>query len=133
MEALLNLEFTAYVALAFILYAIRRASRISNRYIPLIGIFLGLGFAVLEAKAFNFEIMLSGLKYALYGVGTVAGIKYVQNGNGGHDQALLSLLPKKNKKEGANTEDNDNESQKASTNSDTNDENSNGGGSIHQP
>jgi hypothetical protein len=72
----LGIEFTAYVALAVVLYAIRQATNLSNRYIPLVSIALGILFSVLEAKGFSFEVLIEGLKYALYGMGTVAGIKY---------------------------------------------------------
>jgi hypothetical protein len=76
MEQLMGMEFTAYVALAVVLYAIRRATGIHNRYIPLTAIVLGVAFAMLEYKDFTFDIMLKGIQYALYGVGTVATIKY---------------------------------------------------------
>lgn len=77
MEQILGIQFTAYVALAVVLYAIRQATGISNRYIPLIAIVLGIIFAIFEKRAFDFTIMLTGIQYALYGVGTVATIKYV--------------------------------------------------------
>ncbi|MBW3113018.1 hypothetical protein KYJ26_14305 [Bacillus sp. MCCB 382] len=78
MEQLLSLDFGAYVALAFILYVIRESGRVSNTVIPLAGLLLGLGFAFFEYKEFDFEVMLEGIKYAMLGVGTVAGIKYAQ-------------------------------------------------------
>jgi hypothetical protein len=37
---------------------------------------LGIAFAMFENGSFNFEIMLKGIQYALYGIGTVATIKY---------------------------------------------------------
>lgn len=76
MEALLSIEFTAYVALAVVLYAIRKASNISNRYIPIIAIVLGVAFSFLESGAFSFEVLLNGLKNALYGMGSVASVEY---------------------------------------------------------
>ena len=76
MEQILGMDFTAYVALAVVLYAIRQATGISNRYIPLTAVILGIAFAMFEFQKFNFEIFLIGIKYALYGVGTVATIKY---------------------------------------------------------
>jgi hypothetical protein len=76
MEQLIGMEFTAYVGLAVVLYAIRQATGIHNRYIPLTAIVLGIAFAMFENGSFNFEIMLKGIQYALYGIGTVATIKY---------------------------------------------------------
>jgi hypothetical protein len=76
MEALLSIEFTAYVALAVLLYAIREAANIPNRFIPIVAVFLGVAFSILESGAFSFDVLVNGLKYALYGVGSVAAIKY---------------------------------------------------------
>jgi hypothetical protein len=78
MEYLLSLDFGAYVALAFILYVIRESGRVPNSLIPVVGLFLGLGFAFFEFGHFDFDVMLEGIKYAMLGVGTVAGIKYAQ-------------------------------------------------------
>jgi hypothetical protein len=78
MEALLNMEFTAFVGLAFVLYAIRRATNISKKYLPVIAVVLGVAFASFEAQGFNFDIMMNGLKYALYAVGIVMGAKFAQ-------------------------------------------------------
>ena len=76
MEQLFSMDFGAYLALAFVLYAIREATRISNRYIPLVAILLGILYAWFEAGAMTAEVMLTGIRYALYGVGTVATLKY---------------------------------------------------------
>jgi Phage holin family Hol44, in holin superfamily V len=76
MEAILSIEFTAYVALAVLLYAIREATNIPNRYIPIVAVVLGVAFSILESGAFSFDVLVNGLKYALYGVGSVAAIKY---------------------------------------------------------
>ncbi|MEK4175223.1 MULTISPECIES: hypothetical protein [unclassified Aeribacillus] len=76
MEAILSIEFTAYVALAVLLYAIRQATNLSNRYIPIVAVVLGIAFSIFEASAFSFEVLVNGLKYALYGIGSVAAIKY---------------------------------------------------------
>lgn len=76
MEALLSIEFTAYVGLAVLLYAIRQATGLSNKYIPLVAIVLGVVFSSFESGSFNSVILLQGLKYALYGIGSVAAIKY---------------------------------------------------------
>jgi DMSO reductase anchor subunit len=77
MEAILSVEFTAYVALAVLLYAIRQATNLSNRYIPIVAVVLGVVFSVFENNAFSFDVLVTGLQYALYGVGSVATIKYV--------------------------------------------------------
>jgi hypothetical protein len=76
MEAILSIEFTAYVALAVLLYAIREATNTPNRYIPIVAVVLGVAFSILESGAFSFDVLVNGLKYALYGVGSVAAIKY---------------------------------------------------------
>jgi hypothetical protein len=76
MEAILSIEFTAYVALAVLLYAIRAATNIPNRFIPIVAVVLGVAFSILESGAFSFDVLVNGLKYALYGVGSVAAIKY---------------------------------------------------------
>jgi hypothetical protein len=76
METILSIEFTAYVALAVLLYAIREATNIPNRYIPIVAVVLGVAFAVFESNAFSFDVLVNGLKYALYGVGSVATVKY---------------------------------------------------------
>ncbi|WP_044895969.1 hypothetical protein [Bacillus alveayuensis] len=76
MEALLSIEFTAYVALAVLLYAIREATNIPNRFIPIVAVFLGVAFSAFESGAFSFDVLVNGLQYALYGVGSVATIKY---------------------------------------------------------
>lgn len=68
-------DFTPYVGLAVILYAIRQTGQVDNKYIPLAAIALGVPFAFWE-QGVNFEAFVDGLKYALLGVGTVAGIKY---------------------------------------------------------
>jgi hypothetical protein len=76
MEALLSIEFTAYVALAVLLYAIREATNIPNRYIPIVAVVLGVAFAVFESNAFSFDVLIAGLRYALYGIGSIAGVEY---------------------------------------------------------
>ncbi|MGG3737525.1 hypothetical protein [Aeribacillus pallidus] len=76
MEAILSIEFTAYVALAVLLYAIREATNIPNRFIPIVAVVLGVVFSVFENNAFSFDVLVNGLKYALYGVGSVATVKY---------------------------------------------------------
>jgi membrane-bound ClpP family serine protease len=81
MEQILSTEFTAYVALAVVLYAIRQAARIPNRYLPMIAIVLGVLFSWFEAGAFTFAIMMTGIQYALLGLGTVASIKYALEKN----------------------------------------------------
>jgi Phage holin family Hol44, in holin superfamily V len=76
MESMITIHFTAYVALAVLLYAIREATNIPNRFIPIIAVVLGVAFSILESGAFSFEVLIEGIKYALYGIGSVAGVKY---------------------------------------------------------
>jgi hypothetical protein len=76
METILSIEFTAYVALAVLLYAFREATNIPNRYIPIVAVVLGVAFAAFESSAFTFDVFIEGIKYALYGIGSVAGVKY---------------------------------------------------------
>ena len=83
MEAILSIEFTAYVALAVLLYAIREAANIPNRYIPIVAVVLGVAFSAFESRAFSFDVLIEGLKYALYGIGSVATIKYAIEKAGG--------------------------------------------------
>jgi len=71
-------EFTAYLALAFVLYAIREATKLSNRYIPVVAIVLGIAYAIFETGTFDSGVLLTGLQYAAYGIATVAGVKYAQ-------------------------------------------------------
>lgn len=77
LSQLLSIEFTAYVGIAVVLYAIRQATGIDNKYIPLVAIVLGVTFASFESGFFDSDVILRGLQYALYGVGSVAGIKYL--------------------------------------------------------
>ena len=76
MEQGLSIEFTAYVALAVLIYAIREAAGIPNRYIPIVAVVLGVAFSTLENHSFSFDVLIEGLKYALYGIGSVAAVKY---------------------------------------------------------
>ncbi len=76
MEAILSVEFTAYVALAVVLYAIRQATNLSNRYIPVVALVLGIAYATFEATTFDSSVLLRGIQYALYGIGSVASVKY---------------------------------------------------------
>jgi len=77
LDQIMGVEYTAYVALAVVLYAIRQATGISNRYVPLTAVVLGISFAMLEFNTFNFQVLMEGIRYALYGIGTVATIKYI--------------------------------------------------------
>ncbi|NUK29514.1 hypothetical protein HT574_05220 [Parageobacillus sp. VR-IP] len=86
MEAILSIEFTAYVALAVLLYAIRGATNIPNRYIPIVAVVLGVAFSIFEKNAFSFDVLVNGLKYALYGVGSVATAKYALEKAEGEDK-----------------------------------------------
>jgi hypothetical protein len=69
-------EFTPYVALAVILYAIRQTKKVPNAYIPSVAIVLGVLYSFWEAGKVTPDTFLIGIKYALYGIGTVASIKY---------------------------------------------------------
>jgi hypothetical protein len=69
-------DFAPYIGLAVILYAIRQTNKLPNKYIPTVAIVLGVLYAFWEAWAFTPAAFLTGLQYALLGVGTVAGIKY---------------------------------------------------------
>jgi hypothetical protein len=82
MEHFTTAGFTAYLALAVVLYAIREATGISNRFIPLTAIILGVSFAIFEYSRFDFSVLITGIKYALYGIGSVAAVKYfIENKN----------------------------------------------------
>jgi Phage holin family Hol44, in holin superfamily V len=76
MEQLLTAEFTVFIALTLVLYAVREATGISNRSIPLIGLVLGVLLSWLEEGLIDFDTVLQGIQYALYAIGTVAGMKY---------------------------------------------------------
>ncbi|MDM5336228.1 phage holin family protein [Fictibacillus enclensis] len=68
-------DFAPYVGLAVILYAIRQTSKVSNRYIPIVAVVLGVLYSFWESGV-SPHTTLIGLKYALLGIGTVAGVKY---------------------------------------------------------
>jgi hypothetical protein len=78
-QAILNSGFTAYLGLAFILYALREATGISNKFIPVVAIVLGVSYSMLNVGLFNSDVLLDGLQNALLGVGSVAIIKYAIN------------------------------------------------------
>jgi hypothetical protein len=69
-------NFAPYIGLAVILYAIRQTDRVSNRYIPIVAVVLGVLYSYWVAGAATPDATLEGLKYALLGIGSVAGIKY---------------------------------------------------------
>jgi hypothetical protein len=69
-------DFSPYVGLAVILYAIRQTERVSNKYIPIVAIVLGVLYSFWESGGASPGATLEGLKYALLGIGTVAGVKY---------------------------------------------------------
>jgi hypothetical protein len=75
--------FTPYVGLAVILYALRQTDRVSNRYIPVVSIVLGVLYAFWQDGKATPDGLLEGLQYALYGIGTVASIKYFLNSKSG--------------------------------------------------
>lgn len=82
MENIFNMDFSTYVALAVILYSIREAVAINNRFIPLLAILLGVGFAFLDMERFDTEVLTLGIQYGAYAVASVASIKYAL-GQGG--------------------------------------------------
>jgi hypothetical protein len=75
-EQLLTAEFTVFIALTLVLYAVREATGISNRFIPLVGLVLGILFSWFENGLINFDTLLTGIQYALYAIGSVASMKY---------------------------------------------------------
>lgn len=75
---LANLDFSVYVALAFLLYAIRRATKVPKKYLPIIGVVLGIGLAAFEKGTFSFEVVMIGIKYAIYAVVLLFSGKFVQ-------------------------------------------------------
>ncbi|MGN7485342.1 hypothetical protein ACTHPB_27870 [Priestia megaterium] len=79
--------FTAYLGLAFVLYAIRETDVIPLRFMPLIAIVLGVVYSgFVEYQAFNEKSIVAGLRLALLGIGSVATVKYFldkpSNGDG---------------------------------------------------
>ncbi|CDQ20960.1 hypothetical protein SAMN05192559_106240 [Halobacillus karajensis] len=68
-------DFTPYAGLAVLLYAVRQTNKVSNRYIPIIAVVLGIAFAYWQ-QGISPGTTVEGLKYALLGIGTVAGVKY---------------------------------------------------------
>lgn len=78
--------FTAYIGMAFVLYAIRETEKIPLKYMPLIAIVLGLAYAsFVEYHEFSEASVIAGLRLALLGIGSVATVKYFLNGNGFND------------------------------------------------
>ncbi|GGE56842.1 hypothetical protein GCM10011391_39680 [Pullulanibacillus camelliae] len=77
MGDLLTIHFGVYVALAFVLYAIRKALKLPKRYLPILSIGLGLLFSWLEGWEITFETTLRGIEYALYGIGTIETVKAI--------------------------------------------------------
>lgn len=68
-------EFTPYAGLAVLLYAVRQTQRVPNRYIPILAVLLGIAFSYWQ-QGISPNATIEGLKYALLGIGTVAGVKY---------------------------------------------------------
>ncbi|MGM0807621.1 MAG: hypothetical protein ACQET8_23220 [Bacillota bacterium] len=69
-------EFVPYLALAVILWALRETKKVSNKWIPLIGVVLGIIYASWEVGGFTPKSFLNGCQYGILGVGSVAAIKY---------------------------------------------------------
>lgn len=86
--------FTAYLGLAFVLYAIRETDTIPLRFMPLIAIVLGVAYSgLVEYHAFNEKSIVAGLRLALLGIGSVATVKYFldkpSDGNGNGDSTTV--------------------------------------------
>jgi beta-xylosidase len=79
LDQFINVEFTSYVALAVLMFAVRQAVNISNRMIPLLSIVLGFLFAWAESKHIDFKTLLDGIQYALYATGSVAAFHYIKS------------------------------------------------------
>ncbi|TPF17909.1 phage holin family protein [Priestia megaterium] len=77
-QGLMSANFASYVIVALFVYAIRQATSIPNKYIPLLSIAIGIALAILELKGFNYEVLKTGVQNALWAIGTVAGLKYAQ-------------------------------------------------------
>jgi hypothetical protein len=75
MDDLFSIQFGIYVAIAFVLYAIRRALRLPKRYLPLLAICLGIVFSWIQGGVLNYNAILRGIQYALYGVGMIETIR----------------------------------------------------------
>jgi len=71
-----SIPFGVYVALAFVLYAIRRALKLPKRFLPLLAIVLGIVFSWIQAGHLNYPSLLRGIQYALYGVGMIETVRY---------------------------------------------------------
>jgi Phage holin family Hol44, in holin superfamily V len=69
-------EFLPYLALAVILWSIRETKKVSNTWIPLIAVVLGVLYASWEAGGISPKSFINGCQYALLGVGSVAAVKY---------------------------------------------------------
>jgi VanZ family protein len=69
--------FTAYMGMAFVLYAIRETRLVPNRYIPILAVVLGLLYSIfIEFNEVSERSFVAGIRLALLGVGSVAAIKY---------------------------------------------------------
>ena len=77
MGGVLSVHFGIYIALAFVLYAIRRALRLKKRYLPILSIALGLIFSWYEKEDISFHSTLQGIEYALYSIGAIETIKTI--------------------------------------------------------
>lgn len=72
--------FTAYLGLAFVLYAIRETNYVPTRFMPLIAIVIGISYAgFIEYQAFDEKSIVAGVRLALMGIGSVATVKYFLN------------------------------------------------------
>lgn len=85
--------FTAYIGLAFVLYAIRQTEYVSNRFMPIIAIVLGLLYSIfVEYQVFDERSVIAGLRLGLLGVGSIATVKYFVDNpskDNGHDTKTM--------------------------------------------
>ncbi|GGH83803.1 hypothetical protein JOD43_000826 [Pullulanibacillus pueri] len=77
MGDLISIHFGVYVALAFVLYAIRKALKLPKRYLPILSIGLGLVFSWFEGLDITYVTTLRGIEYALYSIGAIETIKTI--------------------------------------------------------
>lgn len=74
--------FTAYLGMAFVLYAIRETEILPLKFLPLVSIVIGLLYSCLvEFKKFDEESVVAGIRLALLGIGSVATIRYFLDGD----------------------------------------------------
>ena len=76
LNALAGMEFSAYVAIAFLLYGIRQVFNFKKEYEALIAITLGLVWVTLEALGVPVHIILQGMFIGFTSFLLTKGIKF---------------------------------------------------------